>query len=279
MQQLEGRVAVVTGGGSGIGAALARVCGAAGMRVALADVEADAVEGVAASMRDVGMQALSAVVDVRRREDLERLAERTYAEFGACDLLCNNAGVMLNRPLLETSAEDWEWTLSVNLWGVIHGLGVFLPRMKEQRREGHVVNVASIAGITNIGALGLGAYSTSKAAVVMLSEFLRTELETGGIPIGVSVVCPGAVATRIAESERNRPEGLGSGPTAAQAAADPNSAQVAGTQTPIEVAEAILEGVRENHAFILTHPEMKGGAEARSRRLLGAFDEAAAKSS
>ena len=277
MEKLEGRVAVVTGAGSGIGASLARACGEEGMKVVVADVEGEKAESVAQTMRDVGMTAVSQTVDVRRREDVQALADRTFGDFGGCHLLCNNAGVMINRPLIETEEKDWQWVLSVNLWGVIHAIDVFLPAMKDQRTECHVVNTASIAGLMNLGTMGLGAYSTTKAAVVMLSEFLRAELAVAGIPIGVSVVCPGAVATRIAESERNRPSDLDTGQPLEAVGADPNSEQIAGTQSPSEVAQSILRGVRENEPWILTHPEMKAPVETRVRSLLDAFDQSASK--
>lgn len=277
MKNLAGRVAVVTGAGSGIGAALARACGQEGMKVVVADVEGDKAESLANTMRDVGMEAVAQAVDVRYRKDVEALADRGFTEFGGCHLLCNNAGVMVNRPLIETEERDWQWILSVNLWGVIHAIEAFLPRMKAQRVECHVVNTSSIAGVVNFGAMGLGAYSTTKAAVVMLSEFLRAELEVAGIPIGVSVVCPGAVATRIAESERNRPGDLDTGQPRTAVGADPNSDQVPGTQTPDEVAQSILRGVRENEPWILTHPEMKAPVETRVRALLAAFDESATR--
>ena len=274
MNELKDRVAVVTGAGSGIGAALARACGRAGMKVVVADVEGDPAEALADSMRDVGMQAVACAVDVRHRDAVDALAERTFDAFGGCHLLCNNAGVMMSRPLIDMEERDWEWLLSVNLWGIIHALGAFLPRMKEQKTECHVVNTASIAGILNFGSRGLGAYSTTKAAVVMLSEFLRAELEVAGVPIGVSVVCPGAVATRIAESERNRPTDLVTDVSVERSDVDPNVEGVPGMQTPDEAAEAILAGVRNNDPWILTHPEMKPPVETRVRALLAAFDAA-----
>jgi len=275
MKELSGRVAVVTGAGSGIGASLARACGHEGMKVVVADIEGDKAEGVAQTMRDVGMQAVAQSVDVRQHDEVQALADRAFAEFNGCHLLCNNAGVMINRPLIETEEKDWQWILSVNLWGVIHAIEVFLPRMKTQRVDCHVVNTASIAGLINLGTMGLGAYSTTKAAVVMLSEFLRAELEVEGVPIGVSVLCPGAVATRIAESERNRPGDLDTGQPREALGADPNSEEVPGTQTPDEVAQSILRGVRENDPWILTHPEMKRPVETRVRALLDAFDASA----
>ena len=277
MKELSGRVAVVTGGGSGIGAALSRACGARGMRVAVVDVEETAAEEVARAVRDQGGEAFACAVDVRRRAEIERLADEVDKNFGACHLLCNNAGVLVTRPMLELEEKDWEWSLAVNLWGSIHAVSVFLPRMIAGGEEGHVVNTASIAGLAAIPGMDLGAYTTTKFALVGYSESLRSELESMGAPIGVSVVCPGAVETRIAESERNRPSELDTGLGGRSSDANPNAASVEGRQTPEAAAECILAGVRENDAWILTHPEMKPVIEARMQALLGAFDTAGAR--
>ena len=277
MRELAGRVAVVTGGGSGIGAALSRACAGRGMRVAVADVEEAAAEDVARAICDQGGQAFACALDVRSRSEIERLADEVEKNFGVCHLLCNNAGVMVTRPMLELEEKDWEWSLAVNLWGSIHAVSVFLPRMIASGEEGHVLNTASIAGLAAISHLDLGAYTTTKFALVGYSEYLRAELESMGAPIGVSVVCPGAVRTRIAESERNRPSELDTGQGGRPSDADPNADSVPGRQTPEEAAEWILAGVEENDAWILTHPEMKPVIEERMQALLGAFDTAAAR--
>jgi NAD(P)-dependent dehydrogenase (short-subunit alcohol dehydrogenase family) len=270
MEKLRGRVAVVTGAGGGIGAALARACGGQGMRVIAADVDEEGAAETAEAIRSGGGEALFARVDVRQRAELDALAERSFEAFGACHLLVNNAGVMVNRPVAEMEQKDWEWLLSVNLWGVIHGIGAFLPRMRAQGGEGHIVNTASMAGLLAFGGMGLGAYTTSKFAVVGLSEFLAGELEGSGI--GVSVVCPGAVRTRIAESERNRPEDLATGLPVHVAEADPAHLN---PQTPEQVADTILSGVRMGQLHIITHPEMKPLVELRHQKISAAFDAAA----
>ena len=277
MKELRDRVAVITGAGSGIGAALSRACGERGMRVVVVDVEGEAAEQVAQSVRDGGAEAFACQVDIRQREEIERLADQVDERFGACHLLCNNAGVMVTRPLLELEERDWEWTLSVNLLGVVHAVSVFVPRMIARGEEGHIANTSSIVGLAAFAQMGLGAYTTSKFAIVGFSEFLRKELESLGAPIGVSVVCPGAVATRIAESERNRPTSLGTGQAGDAGDADPNAEETPGTQPPEEVAASILAGVQEDDTWILTHPEMKPLVESRTRALLGAFDTAAAR--
>lgn len=277
MKELRDRVAVVTGAGSGIGAALSRACGAHGMRVVVVDVEEEPAEQVAQSVRDLGAQAFACQVDVGQRGDIERLADLVDEKFGNCHLLCNNAGVMVTRPLLELEERDWQWSLSVNLLGVVHAVSVFLPRMLKRGEEGHVVNTSSIVGLAAFAQMGLGAYTTTKFAVVGFSEFLRQELRSMGAPIGVSVACPGAVATRIAESERNRPEDFETGGGGEAGAADPNAEETPGLQPPEEVADSILAGVQEDDTWILSHPEMKPLVESRMNALLSAFDVAAAR--
>ena len=275
MREFNGRVAVVTGGGSGIGAALCRDCSERGMRVAVVDVDKSAAEGVASSIRTLGGEAFSSVVDVRHKSEIESLAHAVEQKFGACHLLFNNAGVLVTRPLLELEEKDWNWSLSVNLMGPIHAVTVFLPGMMASGEEGHVVNTASIAGLVAMGHMDLGAYTTSKFALVGYSEYLRADLESRGVPIGVSVVCPGAVATRIAESERNRPDELDTGQGHETSAANPNAVSAEGRQTPQQTAAHIMTGVEENEAWILTHPEMKPLVEGRGASLQAAFDRAA----
>jgi len=274
MRELQGRVAVITGGGSGIGAALAHACAERKMRVVVADVEAAAAEEVADAVRQRGAEAMACAVDVRSRAAVDELAKQVGTHFGKCHLLCNNAGVMVTRPLLELEEKDWEWSLSVNLWGVIHAVSAFVPQMIAHGEEAHVVNTASIVGLAPLAQGGLGAYTTTKFALVGYSEYLREELKAAGVPIGVSVVCPGAVTTRIAESERNRPQELETGPAPAMPGADPRVDAIPGKQSPEEVAASILAGVEENDTWILTHPEMKPLIEARTRALLAAFDVA-----
>jgi NAD(P)-dependent dehydrogenase (short-subunit alcohol dehydrogenase family) len=275
MRELQGRVAVITGGGSGIGAALSGACADRGMGVVVADVEGRAAEEVARSLRERGGDAIGCEVDVRDRDAIESLADVADEYFGKCHLLCNNAGVMVTRPVLELAEKDWEWSLSVNLWGVIHATSVFLPRMLAHSEGGHIVNTASIVGLAALAQGGLGAYTTTKFALVGFSEYLREELRTQGAPIGVSVVCPGAVTTRIAESERNRPPELDVGTVPVASESDPRATQTPGKQSSEEVAEAILAGVEADDTWILTHPEMKSLIESRSDALLAAFDAAA----
>jgi NAD(P)-dependent dehydrogenase (short-subunit alcohol dehydrogenase family) len=276
MQELKGRVAVVTGGGSGIGAALARAFAAHGMDVVVADVEIAGAEQVAAEARAAGRRALAVHTDVSKPASVEALAERTYRELGGCHVLCNNAGVFVMGSIESRTAKDWEWVLGVNLWGVVHGLLAFLPRMLAQPGEKHIVNTASTAGL--IPTPGVGVYATAKYAVVGLSEHLRMDL--AGHAIGVSVLCPGGVQTQILSSERNRPAELG----APQAPAEDLRQRAAGgtrhpeeMQPPEAIAAAVLDGIRENDAYILTHAHYRRRVEARCAELMRAFDRADAR--
>ena len=276
MEQLSGRVAAITGAGGGIGSALALACADAGMDVALADVEAGKAEAVAEEVRKRGRRALAASVDVRRPEAVEAFAERTFAELGGCQLLCNNAGVLVIGLTHQRSLEDWQWVLSVNLWGAIHGVRAFVPRMIEQGGEGHVVNTASIAGL--VPGHANGTYTASKYAVVGLSECLRLDLAPHGI--GVSVLCPGPVKTGILKSERNRPEELGSSKLTRDDVMAVMKSGDAANQTFIEperAARAVLEAVRRNEPYVITHPGSKGLVEERFAGILAAYDIARAR--
>ena len=201
MELTNGSVAVVTGAASGIGAALGRAFAAAGCSVVLADVDAVALDAVAATMEG---EVLTVVTDVSVAADLEHLAEAAFDRFGAVHVLCNNAGVSTFNPVVAQTLDDWRWVLGVNLWGVIHGVQAFLPRMTAQGQPAHIVNTSSLAGLAS-GLPSLGPYNVSKVGVVALSETLRMELAMAGSPVGVSVLCPGSTPTGILESERNRP--------------------------------------------------------------------------
>jgi len=273
VKTLRDRVAVVTGGASGIGQALALTCADEGMHLVIADLEGEAAEGVAEAVRARGRRALAVPTDVADRKSVEALAERTYRELGACHLLCNNAGVLVVGPLEKASDRDWEWLLGVNLRGVINGVQAFLPRMLRQTGERQIVNTSSISGLVPLPAVG--AYGTTKYAVVGFSEALRAELAGAGI--GVSVVCPGGVATRITRSERNRPPELGrseSSPEDLRAMISAAGDRPDEVLEPEVVARAILDGVLRNDAYIITHPEHRGRVERRFRQLLAAFDRA-----
>jgi NAD(P)-dependent dehydrogenase (short-subunit alcohol dehydrogenase family) len=276
LRELSDRVAVVTGAAGGIGRALARALAAEGMHIALADLDADALAEVAEEVRARGRRALVVPTDVSKRESVEALAQRTFDELGACHLLCNNAGVLVLGPLEERSDLDWQWVVSVNLWGVVNGIQAFLPRMLLLPGERHIVNTASVSGLLALPWVGV--YTATKYAVVGLSETLRADLARHGI--GVSVLCPGGVVTGILQSERNRPATLGgreAGERAAGTVRAVGNAAGAGESEmldPAEVARAVVEGVRGNELFILTHPRYRALLEERHRALLAACDTA-----
>jgi len=281
MQELRDRVAVITGAGSGIGAGLARRCAAEGMRVVLADIERQAALAVAEELRKGGASAEAVAVDVREPAALVRLADRTWEVFGGCHLLVNNAGVVAYRPIVDLELSDWRWILSVNLEGVIHGLHAFLPRMRKQGGPAHIVNTASMAGLIPLQGAGLGAYAASKYAIVAISETLRMELAPEGI--GVSVVCPGGVDTRINDAERNRPSEL----RRSAPAASPDMQRIAGARGRLETpetfldadaaAERILAAVRADELYAITHPSWLPLVRDRHQALEAAFTRAAAR--
>ncbi|MDO9175899.1 MAG: SDR family NAD(P)-dependent oxidoreductase [Actinomycetota bacterium] len=263
MKNLDGKVAVVTGGASGIGRAVATRFAEAGMRVVLADIQEDALDQTASELAAAGHQVIGVRTDVSVGESVEALAATVMAEFGAVHVLHNNAGVGVGGYLWTHTQRDWEWVLGVNLWGVIHGVRVFVPLMISQGEPAHIVNTASMAGLISVP--GLGAYNVSKHGVVTLSETLERDLRIAGAPIGVSVLCPGLVMTNIFESHRNRPgdisdEGQDPGLLGLTAAADgparADALESFGTMlTPEQVATAVLEAVVDDHFYILTHPE------------------------
>jgi NAD(P)-dependent dehydrogenase (short-subunit alcohol dehydrogenase family) len=253
MQEFTGKVAVVTGAASGIGRAVAERSAREGMKVVLADVEEPALARAAAEMQASGATVLAVPTDVSRLADVENLARRTVETFGAVHLLFNNAGVGVGGPPWECSEADWQWMMGVNLWGVIHGVRVFLPIMMAQGAEGHIVNTASAAGILPFHPSA--PYQTTKFAVVGLSENLHHWLAAAGSPLKASVLCPGWVKTHIMESERNRPAELRNPPAPppppevlAQIAA---VAQLVETGlAPEAVADSVFSAIREEKFYI-----------------------------
>ena len=201
MEHLEGRVAVVTGAASGIGRALAGRFAQEGMKVVLADIETDPLERAVAEIRATGAEAIAVATDVSDAGQVQALADATLAQFGAVHVLCNNAGVESGARFADIPASTWEWVLGVNLWGVLHGCRVFLPLIR-RAGEGHIVNTASLAAFAT-GLPTFAPYTTSKFAVLAASECLELELLSGAEQIGVSVLCPGVIATNMCEAERN----------------------------------------------------------------------------
>ncbi|HEX4865471.1 MAG TPA: SDR family NAD(P)-dependent oxidoreductase [Acidimicrobiales bacterium] len=269
-----GRIAVVTGGASGIGRALAELLGAEGSAVVVADLDADGAETVTTGIRDSGGTAVAAQVDVSDPKSVEALASETNARFGAVDLLCNNAGVSTFNLIQDQTLEDWKWVLSVNLWGVIHGIHSFVPIMREQGRPAHIVNTASVAGLLS-GVPFIGPYSATKVAVVSISETLSQEFAIAGLPIGVSVLCPSATETRVMESERVRPAALGTETRTEMAEAVRVAIRDSFTgpdgQRPSQVARRVIEAVRAGEFWIITHPSERQLVETRFAGILAGY--------
>ena len=204
MKEFKDKVAVITGAASGIGLGIARRAAKEDMRLVIADIEKDALNQAEEELKSSGTDVISVVVDVSKLEDIKKLAEKTIDKFGEVHLLCNNAGVASPGFLWEGVLSDWEWVIGVNLWGVIHGIRAFIPIMLQQDNECYIVNTSSMAGIMS-GDFANGIYGITKQGVVSLSESLRASFMQMGIKIGISVLCPGVVNTRITSSERNRP--------------------------------------------------------------------------
>jgi NAD(P)-dependent dehydrogenase (short-subunit alcohol dehydrogenase family) len=255
IESLTGKVGVVTGGASGIGRALAEGLAREGVKVVLADLDESGLARAVEAIRAGGGQAVAVRTDVTDREQVEALAERAWAAWGRVHILCNNAGVAMWGGLEGATHRDWQWVLGVNLWGVIHGLLAFLPRMIAQREGGHVLNTASMAGL--IASQGLGIYNTSKYAVVGLSETLAKDLRPHGI--GVSVLCPMGVATQIRASERSRPVHLRNEVPVPVAPVE----LIGRTLAPAEVAAMAIAAIRANELYVITHEE---GLEPLRRR-------------
>jgi len=267
MKEFKDKVALVTGAASGIGFALADRFASVGMKVVLADVEVAALATAEAALKAKGAPVLAVRTDVSKAAEVEALAQAAYDKFGAVHVLCNNAGVGVGGLTWEQSLDDWEWVLGVNLWGVIHGLRAFVPRMLAGGAEGHIVNTASIAGL--ISAPYMSVYEATKHAVVAMTESLRMELEMAGGKIGASVLCPGFVQTRISDSDRNRPSRGSRGETAAQATVrEMARQQVQAGISPGEVAEAVIEAIRSDSFYVLTHPRFAKLIRTRMENIL-----------
>jgi len=266
MKVLRGKVAVITGGASGIGRSVAERAAAEGMKVVLADIEEGPLSLTAGTLKSSGAEVEAVVADVSNGSDVEALRDRALERFGAVHLVHNNAGVGVGGLLWTVPTADWKWILGVNLWGVINGIRTFVPLLVEQG-EGHVVNTASLAGLTSPGLLG--PYNATKHAVVTISETLYRDLRVIGTSVGVSVLCPGFVQTRIAESDRNRPawaperdvEGAEELRGVIQNMVD------AGIR-PAAVADRVIDAVRTDTFYILTHPELNEAIETRTQDIL-----------
>lgn len=250
MQEFRGRIAVITGGASGIGLAIAARAADEGMKLVLADIEQAALDTAASSLRGRGADVATLRVDVSSAADVEALANLAYDTYGAVHLLCNNAGVMnRERPTWEHTLAEWEWLLGVNVRGVVNGVHSFVPRMLAGAEEGHVINTASMAGIVT-GRPGNAVYDATKHAVVSLTESLYRDLVAEQDRVSASVLCPGVIKTNIFTAERNRPASAGPAfdPTAPAPKAEDYDP---GAFEPSRVADMVFDAVREDRFYIL----------------------------
>jgi len=280
MRNLSGKAAFVTGGASGIGFALGRAFGEAGMKVMLADIETNALAAAVKTLQDSGSDVRGVLCDVADSASVERAAGASYEAFGNVHVVCNNAGVGGGSGIDDISLDTWRWVLDVNLMGVLHGIRTFLPHIRAHGEGGHIVNTASMAGMNS--GLGFSPYSASKFAVVNMSEGLATQLKPLGI--GVTVLCPGFVRTRIWESARNRPKRYGA--TQTPAPSSPAGRLLAelselgrSGRDPSDVAAQVLTAIRRDELHVFTHagPSWRAELQQRFDAILAAMDKAAAR--
>jgi NAD(P)-dependent dehydrogenase (short-subunit alcohol dehydrogenase family) len=263
MEQLSGKIAVITGAASGIGRALADVLASEGMKLALADVEQAPLDLAVADLAAKGATVLGVVTDVADAASMDAFAQRTLDHYGAVHVVCNNAGVAGGGTMWDLTAADWQFVLGPNLWGVVHGVRVF-GRYLVAQNEGHIVNTASVAGLASFP--GLGPYNVSKHAVVTLSETLNAELRFVKSEVGVSVLCPGFVNTRIFEPDRHRAR-AGDSRVALDDVGRQIAASVANTfMQPDAVAKQVLDAIRQRRFYVFTHP---GTEDVIRRRMEG----------
>ena len=272
MKEFKDKVAVVTGAASGIGRGMAERCAQEGMRVVLADIEQAALHLAEQELHSTGATVLAVLTDVSKAGDVKALAQKTLDTFGAVHLLFNNAGVGAGSTIWESTLADWEWVLGVNLWGVIHGLRVFVPIMLAQDTECHIVNTASAAGLLPYHPVA--AYQVTKHAVVALSEQLYYSLAQRTAKVKASVLCPGWVNTRIMDAGRNRPVELQNPVSdqpvspALEAVVQSMYQAVEAGMSPTQVAERVFSAIREDEFYILTHPEFNPVIRTRMENIL-----------
>jgi NAD(P)-dependent dehydrogenase (short-subunit alcohol dehydrogenase family) len=273
MRDFDGKTAFVTGGASGIGLALGRAFADLGMKVMLADVEASALDQALQSLKSYGTCARGVRCDVADPDSVERAAQATFDAFGHVHVVCNNAGVAAGGGIDNNSVDNWRWVVDVNLMGVVYGVRSFLPHMLAHREGGHIVNTASMAGMIN--GMGFSPYAATKFAVVAMSEGLAMQLQPHGI--GVSVLCPEFVRTRIGESGRNRPARYGEtspldpASPAAQVVAEIARRLEAGID-PAQVAAKVLAAIRNEELYVFTHPNMRMAVDGRFAAIQAAMD-------
>jgi NAD(P)-dependent dehydrogenase (short-subunit alcohol dehydrogenase family) len=275
MENLTGKVAVITGGASGIGYATAKALAAKGARIMIADIEAAALDKAVAALSSSGAKAEGFVCDVANLASVQHLADTAFSKMGAVHIVFNNAGVAVGGPIAEMKHSDWEWIITVDLWGPIHGVEAFLPRMIEQRQGGHMLFTASFAGL--VPNEGLGPYCVAKYGVVALAEVLRREIRRHDI--GVSVLCPMRVETNIGSSERNRAADFGGAEASPRVQAqDSGNLNLAGRVLQVdEVAANVVDAIVANRLYILPHEESREFLRRRFDRIDRTFDEQRSK--
>ncbi len=268
MREFRDRVAVVTGAASGIGLAAATRFAQEGMKVVLADIQQDALDTAVVRLQQAGHDVIGVRTDVSKREQIQNLADQTIAKYGKVNVVHNNAGVVRAGRLEELTEEDWRWVIDVDLWSVIYGVSIFLPLVK-QSGEGHFINTASSNGLQ--ATMNIAPYSVAKFGVVALTETLRMELDESGSAVSASVLCPGAVATRICESDRNREAtGISAGENSAtdQAFKEIAGPIVEAGIAPSLVAEMIVAAIKSKDFWIITHPDWKRVMQERAAGML-----------
>lgn len=262
-QDFVSKVAIVTGGASGIGKGIAARLVAEGMQVVIADIEQTALDAAAAEIGAVGIRT-----DVSSLDSVEALADAVQRRFGAVHVVCNNAGIGSVASIADMKIADWKWILGVNLFGVIHGVQVFLPMLRANPGGGHIVNTASTSGFIPMATLG--GYTVSKYAVTALTETLALELAADGAKVGVTLLCPGPVRTNIKASTRNRPAALAGGLADMDLEGSPDAAQLSWLD-PAEVGEIVVRAMRRGDLYAITHPDMAPMVAARHRLIAEAF--------
>lgn len=270
MKEVAGKTAFITGGASGLGLAMARSFTGAGMKVAIADIQDDALAAAKEEFTESNADVITIKVDVTDRDALEAAARETEAAFEKVHVVCNNAGVALSGNIKDHTYKDWDWLMGVNVDGVINGMQVFTNRILSHGEGGHIVNTSSMAGHLPIGELSI--YNMSKYAVLGMSEAVAQDLAEYNI--GVSVLCPGFVNTNIFSSERNRPASMGGSDSSAFTLHEEGEQAIEfdGMVQPDLIGEMVLHAIQNNELYIFSHPEFKEPVSERMQTMLGAFD-------